>query len=105
MAGRTYRSELRAQQTRDTRRRILEGAARITALDVRLLTHATVARAAEVAERTVYRHFPTVAALHQAFGEFQSERLGSDDATDFEVDDLPSMFARWPERIAGSGAL
>jgi AcrR family transcriptional regulator len=105
MARRKYHSELREQQARDTRRRILEGAGRITVLDMRLLSHTAVARAAGVAERTVYRHFPTSAALHEAFAEFQNERFGPELAADFEVSDLPAMFERWPERIAGSGAV
>jgi AcrR family transcriptional regulator len=104
MARRRYKSSLREQQARDTRLRILEGAARITALDVRLLTPASVARAAGVAERTVYRHFPTVAELHEAFGQFQEKRLGFAEK-DYEMGELPAMFERWPERVAGTGAL
>jgi AcrR family transcriptional regulator len=105
MSARKYHSELRAQQTRDTRRRILVGASRVTAFDVTLLTHAAVARAAGVSERTVYRHFPTVKELHEAFSQSQEKRLGPYEEADFEIGDLPELFERWPQRIAGSGAL
>jgi AcrR family transcriptional regulator len=74
MAQRKYESALREEQVRDTRQRILEGAARITLLDQSRVKHAAVARAAGVAERTVYRHFPTVADLHTAFMKHQERR-------------------------------
>ena len=58
MTTRKYKSPLRAQQAKDTRNRILEGAARLTLYNVERVTHAAVARSAGVSERTVFRHFP-----------------------------------------------
>ncbi len=105
MATRKYRSQLRSEQTRDTRQRILEGAARVTFLDVGQVTHAAVARSAGVAERTVYRHFPTVAALHDAFAKYQEQRFGRDRGEAVSIGALLSSYERWPERIEGTPAL
>ncbi len=105
MAARKYQSPLRAQQSRDTRERILESAARVTFLEVDRVTHTAVARSAGVAERTVFRHFPTVAALHDAFVKFQERRFGRDQLEDLTIDDLPKTYERWPERLAGTAAL
>lgn len=102
MGPRKYQSKLREQQTRDTRQRILEGASRITLLNVGQVTHAAVARSAGVSERTVYRYFPSVAELHSAFAKFLEQRFGADYRDDFSIDDLPAMFERWPERIEDS---
>jgi AcrR family transcriptional regulator len=105
MAPRKYESQLRAQQSRDTRRLILESAARLTFLNVQRLTHAAVAKAAGVSERTVFRHFPTVAELHDGFAAFQEQQFGRDKAQDFTIDDLVPEYERWLDRIADSEAL
>ena len=105
MATRTYTSKLRSAQTKDTRERILAGAARITFLDATRLTHAAVAQAAGVAERTVYRHFPTVAGLHDAFSKYQERRFGRDQGEELSLDELPTSYERWPERIESTIAL
>jgi len=105
MASRKYQSALREEQVRDTRQRILEGAARVTFLDPRRVTHGAVARAAGVAERTVYRHFPTVSALHDAFTKYQERRFGRDQGEDLSLDELPASYERWPDRIENTAAL
>jgi AcrR family transcriptional regulator len=104
MATRKYQSQLRAQQAQGTRERILECAARITFLDLGRVTHAAVARSAGVAERTVYRHFPTVVALRDAFVKFQDRRFSRDQTEEFTIDELPETYERWSERILGTEA-
>ncbi len=102
MATRKYKSPLRAQQTKDTQQRILEGAARLTLFNIERITHATVAKSAGVSERTVYRHFPTVEALHRAFTIYQEQRLGRDRTEDFEIDDLVTMYEGWLDRVGAT---
>jgi AcrR family transcriptional regulator len=102
---RKYVSKLRSEQTKDTRERILVGAARITLFDATRLTHASVARSAGVSERTVYRHFPTVSALHEAFSKYQERRFGRDQGEALSLDELPSSYERWPDRIESTTAL
>jgi AcrR family transcriptional regulator len=104
MAARKYQSRLRAQQAQGTRERILECAARITFLDLGRVTHAAVARAAGVAERTVYRHFPTVVGLRDAFINFQDRRFSRDKAEEVTIDELPETYERWSERILDTEA-
>jgi AcrR family transcriptional regulator len=55
--------------------RVLEAVAGLLAAGEDL-TFARVARAAEVPERTVYRHFPTKEALYTAVFEWANTRLG-----------------------------
>jgi AcrR family transcriptional regulator len=105
MAGRKYKSALREAHARDTRRRILEAAGRITLLDLGRVTHAAVARIAEVSERTVYRHFPTVADLHDAFSDYQEQRFGGGYAEDLSLDDLPAVFEAWPQKFVDTGLI
>jgi AcrR family transcriptional regulator len=102
---RKYVSQLRSEQTKDTRERILAGAARITLFDATRLTHAAVAHSAGVSERTVYRHFPTVSALHEAFAKYQERRFGRDQGEVLSLDELPSSYERWPDRIESTTAL
>lgn len=55
-----YHSPLRDRQKKQTRDLILDAAERmLSRANVREVTIADVARAAQVTERTVYRHFPT----------------------------------------------
>ena len=85
-----------------TREAILEGVERLMAhggLDE--LTFAQVAQAAGVAERTVYRHFPTKEALLQAFWLHVQKRLGLEPSVRSFADYLatrPATFARMDER-------
>lgn len=99
MNTRKYNSTLREEQARNTRQRILEGASRIVMFRFERLTHRSVAKAAGVSERTVYRHFPTVDELHEAFREHQEKRFGGVYDEDISLDDLPAMFEQWPERL------
>ncbi len=103
MPPRKYKSALREAQAADTRLRILEAAARITLLDLGRVTHAAVARVAEVSERTVYRHFPTVAELHDAFTDYQEHRFGAGYPEDLQLDELPAVFETWPEKLVETG--
>jgi AcrR family transcriptional regulator len=57
--GRSYRSELRAQQAAETRARILEATLRLMAGGLASLSIPAVAREAGVSIPTVYRHFKT----------------------------------------------
>lgn len=102
---RRYVSRLRSEQTKDTRERILAGAARITLFDATRITHTAVAHSAGVAERTVYRHFPTVSALHDAFAKYQEQRFGRDQGEELSLDELPASYERWPDRIESTTAL
>lgn len=58
-AGRTYRSELRAQQAEETRARILDATIRVIAGGLAYVSIPAVAREAGVSIPTVYRHFGT----------------------------------------------
>ena len=67
LTRRAYSSELRASRHRATRERILTTAAVITReAGIQTLRFETVAMAAGVGLRTVFRHFPTRQALVQA---------------------------------------
>lgn len=61
-----YRSPLREAQAAATRERILDAAGSLVERGQEL-TYAAIAEAAQVQERTVYRHFATKADLHAAF--------------------------------------
>ena len=61
--ARPYRSELRAEQAEETRRRILDAALRVMATGLASLSVPAVAREAGVSVPTVYRHFGTKAEL------------------------------------------
>ena len=64
---RPYRSQLRSQQSDATRQRILTAVGERLMADPARLAIADVARQAGVSVPTVTRHFPTKAALFQAF--------------------------------------
>jgi AcrR family transcriptional regulator len=98
MAARKYVSKLRADQAKDTRDRILAGAAKLTLFDVSLVSHAAVARSAGVSERTVFRHFPSAAALHDAFLKYQERRFARDQGEERSLDELVSSYEGWPDR-------
>jgi AcrR family transcriptional regulator len=57
--AREYRSELRAEQATETRKRILDAAVRVSATGVASLSIPAVAREAGVSVPTIYRHFAT----------------------------------------------
>ena len=73
---RPYRSELRAEQTEDTRGRILDAAIRVMADGVASLSVPAVAAAAGVSVPTVYRHFGTKGDLLAALYPHAERRAG-----------------------------
>jgi AcrR family transcriptional regulator len=77
MSGvRAYNSPLRAEQLEQTRHRIFEAVSDVLAdHTVQELTIPLIARRAQVAVRTVYRHFPTREALFDAWGDWAGENL------------------------------
>src|SRR5688572_5447569 len=71
-----YQSPLRAEQKQATRQRILDAAGRL--LEDRGLeefSFAAIAKEAGVKERTVYRHFPTKAALIESLWDWFQKRV------------------------------
>jgi AcrR family transcriptional regulator len=64
--GRTYRSQLRAEQAEGTRARILDATTPLMARGVASLSIPAVAREAGVSVATVYRHFATKQELIEA---------------------------------------
>ena len=74
---RTYSSPLREQQAEQTRERILEAMAEVLEDEnLQEVTFAAVAKAAQVSERTVYRHFPTKEDLQTAFYWWVNKQIG-----------------------------
>ena len=65
-SGRAYSSKLRAEQTQETRERILDATVPLVARGVASLTMPAVAREAGVSLPTVYRHFATKQELIEA---------------------------------------
>lgn len=97
MCPRPYRLARRAQSLEDTRRRILDATVALHAERGSLATsYADVAARADVAVPTVYKHFPTRAALIQGCTSHASEQ-----APPFG----PEIFARAADRAARLRAL
>jgi AcrR family transcriptional regulator len=76
--GRTYRSELRAEQAEETRARILGATVRVLGRGESTLSIPAVAREAGVSVPTVYRHFGTRADLVAAVYPHLMRRAGVD---------------------------
>jgi AcrR family transcriptional regulator len=75
-----YTSPLRERQKEQTRMLILEAVARLLRQgELAAVTMASVAAAAEVTERTVYRHFLTREELLSAFWQWEMARAGGED--------------------------
>src|ERR671922_2418011 len=75
-ATRPYESPLRAEQLEQTRLRILEATTEVLAdPSSEEVTIPLVAKRAQVALRTVYRHFATREALFDAWAEWVDESL------------------------------
>lgn len=73
---RSYRSPLRERQAAQTRETILQALAdEIVASGIQALSVAAVASRADVAERTIYRHFPNVEALLEGLTAWVSAQL------------------------------
>src|SRR5580698_7647819 len=94
---RPYDSPLRKQKTADTRERIVMAGSQLAhefaSWDWKALTHRAVAERAAVGERTVYRHFPTVAHLHDAVMQQLEEEAGIN-YEDVDLGNLSEVTAR-----------
>ena len=77
-AARPYRSDLRAEQTEETRGRILDAALRVMTTGLASLSIPAVAREAGVSVPTVYRHFGTKAELLAEMHPHAARRSGLD---------------------------
>ena len=87
-ASQAYHSPLRAAQMASTRRQILDAVAVLIERGEEP-TYAAIAKAAGVQQRTVFRHFPTTDALHEAFWwDVLDARLGK---TGYDASDLPAL--------------
>lgn len=74
---RSYTSPLRERLAQETRELIFRGAAKVLEDEAHdELSYAAVAQAAGVAERTVYRHFPTKDQLLDAVWQWTREQMG-----------------------------
>ena len=75
---RSYRSELRAEQAKETRVRILDATVRVLARGEATLSIPAIARGAGVSVPTVYRHFGTKADLLASVYPHLVRRTGVD---------------------------
>jgi AcrR family transcriptional regulator len=96
---RAYSSPLREQQTAATHGRIIGAAIAVLADHPGAeISHETIARAAGIAVRTVYRHFPTRADLLDEVWEELDERLGLSSLPTTSsaaiIDFVPQLFNR-----------
>jgi hypothetical protein len=74
---RAYNSPLREQQAEQTRERILQAMAKVLEdASLQEVTFSALAKAAQVSERTVYRHFPNKEELDQAFWWWVNKQIG-----------------------------
>lgn len=97
-ATRAYSSSLRQSQAQSTREHIVNAAMELFAGgEADGFSHETVARRADVAARTVYRHFPTRSDLMAALWE----RLKRDTQTEFPtnerdlIEETPKTFLKF----------
>jgi AcrR family transcriptional regulator len=75
-SGRTYRSQLRAEQAEGTQARILDATIHVMARGIATLSVPDVAREAGVSVPTIYRHFGTKQALLAAVYPHLARRAG-----------------------------
>jgi len=99
-SGGTYHSPLRASQAAATRERIVEACLAVMRQGADL-TYASVAAAAGVQERTVYRHFPKKEDLEAALWDWIIGRLTH---TDFAASNEEQLVASMRESFAGFDA-
>jgi len=93
---RSYRSSLRDAQSAQTRERILKAAKEfLETNDLAGLTLRRLAELADVSAPTVYAHFPTMDALHQAFFAWLKPYIGTDNLAVPGLSDFVDM----PHRI------
>ncbi|HEY7899073.1 MAG TPA: TetR family transcriptional regulator [Gemmatimonadaceae bacterium] len=107
---RPYSSPLRQQQAAVTHRRIIDAAiALLTARPGSEISHESVGRAAAIAVRTVYRHFPTRSDLLDEVWEELDQRLGLSKlpttGSAALVEFVPELFARLDANAALVNAL
>ena len=102
--ARAYDSELRAEQTDATRRKILDALVRTMGRGVAALSIPAVAREAGVSVPTVYRHFKSKAALVAALAPHLVGRTGLMDPALMESADLPTLVHEMYRRNAGVDA-
>ena len=95
-----YHSPLRTSQAASTRERIVEASVALMHRGADL-TYASVAAAAEVQERTVYRHFPKKEDLEVALWDWIVQRLTH---ADFAARDEEQLVAAMRESFAGFDA-
>lgn len=99
-AARTYRSELRAEQAEETRRRILDAALRVMSTGLASLSVPAVAREAGVSVPTVYRHFGTKADLLAEMYPHAARLAGLDGVPDpSTVSDVKTAVRAMIERL------
>lgn len=99
-AGRVYYSPLRASQAAATRERIVAACVALMQRGADL-TYVAVAVAAEVQERTVYRHFPTKQDLEAALWDWIVQHLTH---ADFASRNEEQLVAAMRESFAGFDA-
>lgn len=98
--AREYRSELRAEQAEETRKRILDATLRVMAGGVATVSVPAVAREAGVSIPTVYRHFGTKAGLLKALYPHLMPRIGMYDmAPPTSVDEFRGAIRAIFERL------
>jgi AcrR family transcriptional regulator len=99
---RAYRSELREEQTEETRARILDATMRVMATGLASLSVPAVAREAGVSVPTIYRHFRTKSQLLAAVYPHAARRAGLDTIADpRSLDELRPMIRAVLERLDG----
>lgn len=99
---RVYRSELREEQTEETRARILDATMRVMSTGLAGLSVPAVAKEAGVSVPTVYRHFRTKRDLLAAVYPHVARRLGLDTIPDpRSLDDLHPLIRAIVERLDG----
>jgi AcrR family transcriptional regulator len=97
---RAYRSELRAEQTEETRARILDATMRVIATGLASLSVPAVAREAGVSVPTIYRHFRTKRELLAAVYPHAARKAGLDTIADPRtLDELRPMIRALLERL------
>lgn len=102
--ARSYRSQLRTVQARETRERILDAALRVIAAGIATVTIPAVAREAEVSIPTVYRNFGTKRALLESVYPHAIRRAGLRDVTlPTSLEDLRAGYRSMFDRVESFG--
>ena len=105
-SGREYRSELRAEQAAETRKRILDATVRVSATGIASLSIPAVAREAGVSVPTIYRHFATKRDMLAAVYPHVVREAGLDElAIPRSMDELRDGLRTYYERTDSLGDL